>query len=138
MEIVGGLNNFFQNRLQNISCSPPLQSYIVNVLSSNKTIDLSQESLTLFFSQAKFSNRFELYQQLGDWILKIQSFCKLKENSDYYNVLAQLSYYKCYKMINSWKLYEELADTFPNLVVNIQTEICSEPVYPKMFYHYFR
>jgi len=37
----------------------------------------------------------------------------LRDAGDYYENIARLSYYSCYKMVNrQWVLYQELADQF--------------------------
>jgi len=43
---------------------------------------------------------------------------------DYYQTIARLSYYSCYKLINKqWKLFEELSDNFPKLERQVKTKL---------------
>jgi hypothetical protein len=107
-------------------CSELLQAYITNVMKQSVTshYDLSNRSLTLFFAEAKFNYKFEMFQQLGDWILFAKSFFPGSLNNsteEYYDSLAQESYYRCYKILNKkWILFEEMADEFPRVSKNLQ------------------
>lgn len=120
------LDSIFSESIKNLPCHKNTKAYITNILTSpNKEgCDFSNKSLTLIYSKAKFEYSFELFQLLGDWIL----FCEtvFPENlndasKEYYQEIARDSYYRCYKMINKkWLLFEELADRFPILVMNLQ------------------
>lgn len=119
---IDSLDSFFQKRIQTLlKYEETTRAYIVNTLSSLKH-DYSKDSLTIIYAQAQQQSRFDLYQNIGDWILFIQSVCPAEEkNSEYYNILAQNSYYRCYRILNKeWKVFEELADTFPNLVKDLR------------------
>lgn len=114
------LINYFENFTKNLNYSKELNSYILSVLIEIKRKDFSKDSLTLQYIEAKKQYNFELYQNIGDWILfcQVQMPGHLKHAEDrYYHAIAQNCYYSCYKILNKqWKLFEELADLFPDVV----------------------
>ena len=70
----------------------------------------------MLFAQARSKNDFSIYQNIGDWVFFSNTLAPshLKNASkDYYDTVAKLSYYSCYKITNrQWKLFEELSDNF--------------------------
>jgi hypothetical protein len=47
-------------------------------------------------------------------------------SKDYYDTIARLSYYSCYKIINKqWRLFEELADNFPVIETQVKQKLNS-------------
>lgn len=105
-------------------------AYIKSIFYDNlfaKTDDYFGESVTLIFAQAKEDYDFERYKNLGDWLL----FAKVlypehlaRATDEYYNAIAQSSYYKCHVMLyRKWPLYEELADTFPTITHQMRQNI---------------
>jgi hypothetical protein len=112
------LSDLFEEILSDLTCQKDTQAYIVSIY--NKYIsarhDLSKDSITLLFAQARSKHDFLMYQNLGDWIFFQNTFNgkHLKNASkDYYDTVARLSYNSCYKLINhQWKLFEELSDNF--------------------------
>lgn len=102
------------------------RAYIFGIF-KNKLInnnDLSKDSITIKYSEAKFSYDFEKFQVLGDWIFFTKSIFPKSLNRaspEYYDAIAQNSYYRCYKILDKkWVLFEELADEFTNLTNTIQ------------------
>lgn len=119
------LIKYFKPIVDNFKYSKELNSYILSVLIEiKKNNDFSKDSLTLKYIEAQRKYNFQLYQSLGDWIL----FCQinmpdhLKHAEEvYYNAIAQNCYYSCYRLLNrQWKLFEELADTYPNLISDLR------------------
>ena len=110
------VNNFFDELLNDIVCHQDTRAYIVGIYDKYKSanFDLSKDSITLRLAQGQEKQDFFTYQNLGDWIfftntVAPQFFQNASES--YYNSIAQLSYYSCYRLINrQWKLFEELAD----------------------------
>ncbi len=115
------LSKFFEGILSDLNCNYDTRSYICGIFTKYKTsqFDLSKDSITLLYCQAKEKQDFLTYQTLGDWIFFSNSFAPdhlTDASPDYYRTVAQLSYYSCYKLINKqWKCFEELADRFPYL-----------------------
>lgn len=115
------INDFFSEVLKDLKCQEDTRAYIVSIYSkySHAVHDLSKDSVTLLFSQARQKQDFPTYQNIGDWIFfantwapRHMQFC----SKDYYDTIGRLSYYSCYKLINKqWKLFEELADNFISL-----------------------
>ncbi len=112
------ISKFFEEVLSDLTCQDDTKAYIISIF--NKYIsarhDLSKDSVTLLFSQARHNHDFLSYQNLGDWIFFQNTIngAHLKNASkDYYDTVARLSYNSCYKLINKkWKLFEELSDNF--------------------------
>ena len=112
------ISNFFDELLIDLECQQDTKAYIVSIYGKYKSaeFDLSKDSVTLLFAQARRKQDFLAYQNLGDWIFFVKTIAPqhLKfASKEYYDTVARLSYYSCYKLINrQWKLFEELADDF--------------------------
>jgi hypothetical protein len=110
------VTDFFEELLKDLNCQPDTRAYIVGIFGKYKKadFDLSKDSLTLLLCQAQTKQDFLTYQKIGDWIFYINSIAPQHlqfASKDYYNSLAQVSYYTCYRLINKqWKLFEQLAD----------------------------
>ncbi len=124
------LNNFdqlFQLVVQNLDCRSDTQSYISGIFTKfkSKNENLAGNSLTLYFADARKNHDFYQFQKLGDWIFFCGSIFPehLKcASSEYYDAIAQNSFYSCFKLINKkWILFEELADNFHNLKLQTQS-----------------
>lgn len=95
------------------------RAYIFGIFKNKlyNTNDLSKDSLTIKYAEAKFSYEFEKFQILGDWIFFTKSIYPNslnKASPEYYDSIAQNSYYKCYKLLDKkWIVFEELSDQFP-------------------------
>jgi hypothetical protein len=121
---------FFEELLTDLQCQQDTKSYIVGIYGKYKTSQfaLANESITGLFAEARNKQDFASYQNLGDWLFYSKSMFpnSLKNASQsYYDNIAKLSYYNCYRIIKSWKIYEELADQFTplsNRVKNILDE----------------
>jgi hypothetical protein len=115
------ITNFFEVLLSDIKCHPDTRAYIVSIYGKYKTAeyDFSKDSITLLYAQAREKQDFLIYQNLGDWIFFSNTMAPnhLKfASKDYYDTIARLSYYSCYKLINKqWKLFEELSDNLLEL-----------------------
>lgn len=112
------VTNFFEEILSDLKCQQDTKSYIISIYGKYKSAedDLSKDSVTLLFAQARNNHDFLSYQKLADWLFFINSVAPEHLNNaskDYYDTIAKLSYYSCYKLINKqWKLFEQLADEF--------------------------
>lgn len=112
------ISSFFDELLINLECQRDTKAYIVSIYGKYKTaqFDLSKDSVTLLFAQGRSKQDFLTYQNLGDWIFFANTIAPqhlTKASKDYYDTIARLSYYSCYRLINrEWKLFEELADNF--------------------------
>jgi hypothetical protein len=119
------ITSFFDELLTDIECQQDTRSYIVGIYCKYKTaeFDLSKDSITLLYAQAHNKQDFLTYQNLGDWLFYTKSMFpdSLKNASqNYYDNIARLSYYSCYRMIKEWKIYEELSDDYIRLTAKIR------------------
>lgn len=125
------ITNFFKDLLIDLKCEYDTKAYIVSIYGKYKSseTDLSKDSITLLFAQARDKQDFFTYQNLGDWIFFINTIApKHLQYADkkYYDTIAKLSYNSCYKLINrQWKLFEELSDNFSYLETEVKDKFKS-------------
>jgi hypothetical protein len=123
------VTNFFEEILNDLKCQQDTKSYIISIYGKYKSAesDLSKYSITELFSQARAKQDFLTYQKLADWIFFSNTIAPqhLKfASKDYYDTVARISYYTCYRMINrQWKLFEELSDNFLNLESQVKKKL---------------
>jgi hypothetical protein len=123
------INSFFEELLADVECQPTTRIYITSIYGKYKTaeFDLSKDSVTLLFAQGRTKQDFLTYQNLGDWIFFANTLAPNHlrgASKDYYDTVARLSYYSCYKLINrQWKLFEELADNFLILEAEVKEKL---------------
>lgn len=116
------LKDFFEESLVFNSMQPDTKAYLIKIFSDPK-LTFTNQSLTLVMAKAKFEGNFSLYQALGDEILITRSVFPRHLSGatvEYYDAIGQESYYRCYRMIRSWKIFEELAEMLPIYVENFQ------------------
>lgn len=127
--IYKNITSFFDEIISDINCHPDTRAYIVSIYAKYKSseFDLSKHSVSLEFAQARSKHDFFIYQNLGDWIFfsNTTNPQHLKfASKEYYDTVARLSYYSCYKLINKkWKLFEELADNLPNIEDQVKNKL---------------
>lgn len=118
MELRRNIIHFFEEQLQDLDCHQDTRAYIVGVFGKYRTadFDLSKESITIYFSEARTKHDFARYQTCADWIFLCHTLMPAHlhyANKEYYDTIARLSYYSCYNILNKqWKTFEELADNF--------------------------
>jgi hypothetical protein len=142
LTMINNLEMFFAERTKNLlkHYQETTRAYIVNVLKSAKkeSKDYSKDSLTIIYSKAKSEQNFELFQNIADWILFTKSLYPISLNGaseEYYNALAQDSYYRCYRLLNrQWLLFEELADKFPQTVKLLQIMFVPDEKHQQSFW----
>ena|ERR1700748_283192 len=122
------LEDYFNTKIKNLKCRKDTSAYITNTLCNykNSVYDFQNKSLTLEFAEAKFQSSMKKYNELADYILFMEIMFKgalCGASPEYYHGLAQSAYFKCHILMNrSWKLYEELADTFPVIIDQLHNE----------------
>lgn len=127
------ITNFFEELLTDIECQYDTKAYIISIYGKYKSaeFDLSKDSITLRFAQARHKQDFLTYQNLGDWIFFANTIAPdhlQYASKEYYDTIARLSYYSCYKLINrQWKLFEELSDNFIRLENQVKHKL--EPLF---------
>lgn len=123
------ISSFFEELLNDLHCQRDTKAYIVSIYGKYRTaeFDLSKDSVTLLFAQARDKQDFLGYQNLGDWIFFANTIAPQHlqyASKEYYDTVARLSYYSCYKLINrEWKLFEELADDFLSLEEQVRKRL---------------
>ncbi len=121
--------DLFEPLLSDLNCQRDTKSYIIGIFGKykNSEFDLSQHSVTLLFAQAREKQNFFVFQNIGDYLLFTNSVFPghLKDaNKDYYDTIARLSYYSCYRLINrQWPLYEELADQYVQIEQQVRQRL---------------
>ncbi len=129
---VSNINLFFDDLLKDIKCQTDTKSYIVGVYSKYKTtqFDLSNDSITMLFAQARYTHSFASYQNLGDYLLFFNTIVSLENEHQqyaYYNTIGKLSYDACYKLINKkWQLFAELSQNLDYLEYQIKRKLYDE------------
>lgn len=130
MEIItNNITKLFDELLIDLDCQHDTRAYIISIYGKYKSarFDLSKDSITLRFAQARTNQDFLAYQNLGDWIFFANTIAPdhLRfASKDYYDTVARLSYYSCYRLINrQWKLFEELSDNFTTLEGQVKNRL---------------
>lgn len=100
-------------------CKDITKSYIYSILKkyTNQLFQFDEKLIGIEYLSAASKSDFCKFQEIGDWIFFIQSnYPKFfeKNSSHFYISIGQSSYYRCYKLLNKWQLFEELADNFVN------------------------
>lgn len=123
------ITNFFEELLNDLECQCDTKTYIISIYGKYKSaeLDLSKSSVTLMFAQARNKHDFFTYQNLADWIFFTNTLAPKHlqhASKDYYDTVAKLSYYSCYKITNKqWKLFEELSDNFAILETQVKNKL---------------
>lgn len=143
LSITGSLHEFFMPRIHALQCHETTKSYIVSVLSAPERLkNLSGQSITLCFAEAKSRSEFASFQNLGDWILFAESVYPASLTDvepEYYFTIAQMVYYNCFKITRrQLSMYEELADQFQTIITGLRRKVCldREDTATNSYYHY--
>lgn len=118
------LRLFFTEELDELPCHANTKAYIITIFAKYKTatFDLSKQSITLHYAEAKTKQDFAMFQTIADWLFFTSALYPEHLNNastDYYHTIGQLSYYSCYKLINrQWRVYDELAERFVPLFLS--------------------
>jgi hypothetical protein len=126
--------DYFNELLTDLNCQKETRAYIISIYGKYKSaqFDLSKDSVTLLFAQARDKQDFLTYQNLGDWIFFSNTWAPNhlhNASKDYYDTVARLSYYSCYRLINrQWKLFEELSDNFLTLESQVKNKLQYHPL----------
>ena len=130
MAFHNNITKFFEEKLSDLDCEEDTRSYIIGIYTKFKIADnndLSNQSVTLLYAQAKYSQDFVIFQKIGDWIFFSQTITPnyLKyASSDYYDTIGKLSYYSCYRLTNKkWTVYKNISDNFEYLKDNVKIKL---------------
>jgi hypothetical protein len=88
------INDFFSEVLKDLKCQEDTRAYIVSIYGKYRhtNFDLSKDSITLLFSQARLKQNFSIYQNIGDWLL-------VELADDFINLESQVK--KKFSLINT-------------------------------------
>lgn len=113
--------------LKNVRASEEARAYITNLLTQFITttrLDVSRTSLVL--ELAALTERFDFAraQRLGDGVTWLLIFAR--EHCEVPRVavsIGQSAYAMCYRVMRSWRVFEELADTLPGLIDQVHNNL---------------
>jgi hypothetical protein len=123
------LRLFFTDELEELPCDANTKAYIITIFAKYRTsaFDLSKQSITLHYAEAKTKQDFAMFQTIADWLFWCNSVWPEHLNDasmDYYYTVGQLSYHACYKLIKrSWPVYDEMAQSFVPLSLSARAII---------------
>lgn len=118
MDKFSNLDGFFQEIFKDLKCQEETKSYIISIFTKFRKSeeDLSKDSLTILYFDARTNQDFYKFQKVGDWIFFTSTVAEShlsNASKGYYENIGRLSYYSCYRLINrQWRLFEQLADEF--------------------------
>ena len=121
--VFGSFNSFLSSELQNLNCGSDTRAYVVSIFDQFKRpkFDFSKNSITLLYADAKNTQAFEKFSNIGDWLFMCNTLFPEHLNDAniaYYYAIGQTSYYQCYKLLKrQWRCYEELSDRLPDLTM---------------------
>jgi|SRR5579863_3065113 len=126
---VSRIQDHFASKLDGLPHSPETVAYVVGVLGKKKWAaedDLSRQSILLAYMDAMERGDFITFQRIGDWVLFIDSVMPnyFEGTREFVENVGRLSYLRCFRLMgNSWRVYEELADELPKLVVSVRRRL---------------
>jgi len=116
------LDEWFSSRLKKMHRSPEIIAYVCGVLKSlanpgEKDV-FANRSIVLAFQDASLKGDFTSFQQIGDWVLWIDTIMPehLDGNREAIESIGRMSYRSCNRILRGqWRIYEELADELPEI-----------------------
>ncbi len=120
MELITRLGDWFDERLEGVTCSAEAKAYVSGILAKYRHAvdDLSKRSIVLEYAEAQASASFEGYQRIGDWTLFVFSVYpqSLHESAGIVMSIGQTCYASCDSLMKGrWPVYVELAQELPEL-----------------------
>lgn len=103
----------FKDIIEMLPATNCAKAYIENLFDSqiDHPIDLSQASIILTLHE---TNAIDLkkFQMIGDWVLWVNSFfpAHIADYEPAVSEAGRMSYCRCYRLVPSWSVYEELAE----------------------------
>lgn len=126
-----------ETRVNHLSASRIARAYITNlfVRQIHAPVDFSQESVVLAYIEAKRDSRIldlAASQQIGDWVLWVASLypAHLRAHQSVAETFARLSYLRCYRLVPSWQVYDELAEGLPSFTRALSAQFMRTSMIP--------
>lgn len=109
------------SRFAPVSASGTAKAYLSGLFAdqAHKPIDLSKDSLVLTYYGIRRTVDLTSLQSLGDWVLWTSTVFP-EGVAEIAESLGRLCYYRCYRLVPAWVVYEELADNMPTLVSQLR------------------
>lgn len=131
MEILqNSLDKVILDATKEINCQLDTKAYIQSIFKEYIVTnnDLSRNSITMIYLEAKLEYNFSAFKNIGDWLLYTKTLfpqAQMSQNS-YYDIIAKDSYLMCYKILNQkWPLFFELSQQYIELSKQLQIKIKS-------------
>ena len=113
------LERYFSNRFDTLPASNIARAYLTGLFSQQafRPIDFSDESVVLQYADIRQRHDLERLQRLADWIMWVASYSpeSIADHLEVTESIGRASYYRCYRLVPGWRVYEELADNLPLL-----------------------
>lgn len=114
MELIVRLDDWFEERLRNLSCGPDTRAYVVGVMAKYRYAhdDMSKSSVVLSYVEAREEGSFEAFQRIGDWSLFVCSVypAYVAAHAEVVKQIGSQSFATCHRMMmGKWPVYEELS-----------------------------
>lgn len=118
-------DNPFESLTDHVQASRIAKAYIQGLFQDqiSKPIDLSKQSIVLSYYGAFRQLDLKTTQEIADWVLWVMSW-----HPDYagglestYLTIGRSAYYRAYRLVPSWTVWEELADTLPSILAELSS-----------------
>lgn len=109
-----------------LDVSPEARAYTVSTLdriSRDPQLDMSRESIVLSYAAA---GGFPDFQRIGDWVLFKASVLPTEDDGLIVD-FGRLAYARCYRLVRSWRVYDELSDDLPRVVRSLRGAVRRAP-----------
>lgn len=116
------LAGWLDTEIGDIGVSRETRAYLISTLdrvSRDPGLDMSDSSIILSYASAA---GFPDFQRIGDWVLFRTSILPT-ENDRIAIDFGRLAYARCYRIVRSWRVYDELSDDLPRVVRSIRSKV---------------
>lgn len=94
-----------------------------------RIVDFSKDSIVLAHIEVRKLADIDKAQQIGDWALWVSTWFPghVAASVSLVETFGRLSYHRCYRLVPSWRVYEELADSLPDIIRHLKRRALSAP-----------
>lgn len=125
---VGPLDQTVHSLVEGIPTSQSTKAYVEGLFLSqarpSRIVDLSNQSVVLATTKIQPRDLLKT-QELADWILWMLSWfpSSVGRDREVVETLGRMHYNRCYRLVPSWKTYEELAEMLPIIVHQVHARV---------------